>query len=332
MTEPGLSIVVPTRNREQRLQATVSAILRQTYPEERRELIVVDDGSTGDTARLVRALGEAGVTYVRQPHLGAAAARNTGAARAAGDLLVFVDDDIELLPDAVEGMVEAHRRRPHAVIVGRLSSAEPQNRFQELQVIPERRGAPGCAEIGPGECLTGLLAIARSEFFALGGFQDPTGGWPSWDDVDLGYRASRAGLSILRSSEARGVHHDESSTSLERTAERWYCASKAAVRLFRRHPGIQDSLPFYRDKLPIRWRRDPPVLIARKAARSAISVRVLLEIVARIAPVLVHARLPAFAVRPLCGYVISGSMWHGIRAGIEAYGPFDRGTVSTPRC
>lgn len=42
--------------------------------------------------------------------------------------------------------------------------------------------------------MTGLIAIKKSDFFGLGMFQDPTGGWPNWDDVDFGYRAVKVGF------------------------------------------------------------------------------------------------------------------------------------------
>src|SRR6266496_2945788 len=139
------------------------------------EVLVIDDGSRDDTPELAGALGEAGIVYVRRPHAGATATRNTGAAYAKGELLVFVDDDVELMPDAVGMLASAHRKWRRAVVVGHLLSPAPENRYQRLRVIPERIVSNGYSEIECVECFTGLLSVNREAFFALGRFQDPTG-------------------------------------------------------------------------------------------------------------------------------------------------------------
>ena len=246
-----VSVIIPTRNRSRRLQATLAAVSRQAFPGGHVEVIVVDDGSDDETPLVARALAMPGVEYVRQPHGGACAARNKGAASARGQLLVFVDDDVELMPDAIAMLAAAHRHCPGAVVFGRLVRPEPANRYERLQVFPEPDVVSGDTRVDCTQCLTGLLSIGREEFFALGQFQDPTGGWPSWDDIAFGYRALNAGIALVRTSDARGVHHDESSSSLQGTARRWQAASEAAIRLFSRYPDLQDRFPFYRDKLPI---------------------------------------------------------------------------------
>jgi len=319
VSRPRVSVVVPTHNRHERLAATLAAVLGQEGREE-TEVLVVDDGSDDETPRVVAALAGSGVSYLHQPHGGASAARNRGARAAHGALLLFVDDDVELLPDAVAALVEAHRAFPHAVVVGHLFSPEPANRYEWLGVLPDRETAAGINPVDCTECLTGLLAVGREQFLALDGFEDPTGGWPSWDDVDFGYRAQRAGLQLLRTSEAQGIHHDESATSLAATARRWQAASESAVRLFARHPDLRGAFPFYRDKLPIAWGSDPATLVARKLARGAVSSRPALRVTRPLADLSVRGSWPGGIARPLCGCVVSGSMWQGLRRGIEASG------------
>lgn len=320
MTQPNVSLIIPTRNRHKRLAATLSAVSCQTYPSENIEVLVVDDDSSDQTAWVVEASTDRVVDYVRQSHGGACAARNIGAGRARGELLIFVDDDVELMPDAVASLVTAHRDWPHTVIVGHLISPEPANRFQRLGVIPEHEVLAGCVPVECTKCFTGLLSVGREEFFALGQFQDPTGGWPSWDDIDFGYRALEAGVTLISTSEARGIHHDQSAASLQATARRWRAASETAVRLFMRHPGLQQSFPFYRDKLPITWGRDPSSLVVRKLLRSLVSSRPCLEVVEQIADLFIRNDWPARLTRPLCGCVISGYMWRGLRDGITTNG------------
>jgi hypothetical protein len=224
------------------------------------------------------------------------------------------------MPDAVANFMTAHRDRPHAVILGHLLTPEPGNRYERLRVISEREVLPGYGPVECTECLTGLLSIGREDFFALGEFRDPTGGWPSWDDIDFGYRALEAGVKLIRTSEARGIHHDESAASLRGTALRWRSASETAVQLFTRYPDLQQRLTFFRDKLPISWGRDPSSLIVHKLLRSLISSGPSLEIVEQIAELFIRNEWPARLTRPLCGCVISGYMWRGLRDGITANG------------
>ena len=90
------SVVIPTFNRSALIQETLNSILAQNRPFE--EVIVVDDGSTDDTAQVMAARYPA-CCYIVQPHRQVQRARNTGIAAANGDWVVFCDSDDLLTPD-----------------------------------------------------------------------------------------------------------------------------------------------------------------------------------------------------------------------------------------
>src|SRR5262245_46652484 len=105
---PHVSIVLPTFNRSRFLPAAFKAIGSQQIAS--WELIVVDDGSTDDTRRLVDELASsiaAPVKYIFQANQGAYGARNTGVDAATGDLLAFYDSDDVWLPHHVGSCVAA---------------------------------------------------------------------------------------------------------------------------------------------------------------------------------------------------------------------------------
>lgn len=107
MAAPTISVVIPVYNGAGTIARAIESVLAQTY--QAHELIVVDDGSTDDTAAVVADFG-ARVRYIRQPNSGVSAARNAGAAAATGDWLAFLDADDWYYPD---------RLRWHAQWIGR---------------------------------------------------------------------------------------------------------------------------------------------------------------------------------------------------------------------
>lgn len=108
MTQPSISVIVPTYNRADDLPGAVESILRQTVSV--AEVIVVDDGSTDDTPEVIRAL-PGPVRGFRQPNQGPAAARNLGMREAVGDVVAFLDVDDRWDPKKSEvqlAVLEAH--------------------------------------------------------------------------------------------------------------------------------------------------------------------------------------------------------------------------------
>ena len=106
-----ISAVIPAYNRGALIGRAIESVLAQSRPPE--EIIVVDDGSTDDTAERVRAFGDR-VRYVFQPNGGGAAARNRGVEEARGEWIAFLDSDDTWLPEHLRLMeaaiVQTHGR------------------------------------------------------------------------------------------------------------------------------------------------------------------------------------------------------------------------------
>ena len=88
---PDITVVLCTYNRADRVERAVRAILGQEAAD--LELVVVDDGSTDDTAAVLGSIDDERMRVIRRPNGGLSAARNTGLAAARGDWVVFIDDD-----------------------------------------------------------------------------------------------------------------------------------------------------------------------------------------------------------------------------------------------
>ncbi len=91
---PSVSVIVPTRERPERLRRCLDSILAAAYPGERREVIVVDNAPSSDVTRALLETSFPSVRYLREDAPGSASARNHGIARAGGDIVAFTDDDV----------------------------------------------------------------------------------------------------------------------------------------------------------------------------------------------------------------------------------------------
>src|SRR5947207_2978022 len=113
MASADLSVIIPTHNRAALLSECLRALEAQSAPRDAFEVLVLDDGSTDETRRMLegRPFDLRLRSYFR-PHGGANAARNHGAAAAAGRLLLFLGDDMLAAPDLVAAHLGAHARCP----------------------------------------------------------------------------------------------------------------------------------------------------------------------------------------------------------------------------
>ncbi|RYE28903.1 MAG: glycosyltransferase family 2 protein, partial [Sphingobacteriales bacterium] len=90
MTNPGISVIIPCYNRADLIGETLESVLIQTL--KASEVIVVDDGSTDDSVKVVEAFGR-NVRLIRQTNQGPGTARNTGFAASSGGFIQFMDSD-----------------------------------------------------------------------------------------------------------------------------------------------------------------------------------------------------------------------------------------------
>lgn len=113
MTLPLVSVIIPCFNQAQFLGEAIESALGQTY--QRVEIVVVDDGSTDDTAAV--AARYPGIRCVRQTNQGPARARNGGIRQSRGALAVFLDADDRLLPTALAAGCQELERLPECAFV-----------------------------------------------------------------------------------------------------------------------------------------------------------------------------------------------------------------------
>lgn len=112
MTPPTVSVITPCYNGARFIAATLRSVVEQTRPP--LEAIVIDDGSTDDSAAIAESIGPP-VRVIRQSNQGESAARNRGLREARGTHVLFLDADDMLAPEALERLVPALQDRPGSV-------------------------------------------------------------------------------------------------------------------------------------------------------------------------------------------------------------------------
>lgn len=146
------------------------------------------------------------VQVVQTRSAGAAAARNEGAERAVGDILVFVDSDVEIRPDALSRIRSAFKEDPSLTAVfGSYDDNPPDagvgSQFRNLLHHHVHQESAGAATT----FWAGLGAIRRDAFLEAGGFDERYTG-ATMEDIELGMRISAAGGRIVLDPWLRGTH------------------------------------------------------------------------------------------------------------------------------
>lgn len=113
MKAPFFSVLIDAYNYGHYVEEAVSSVLTQDFPREEREILVVDDGSTDDTAARLRKFGNA-IRYVYKSNGGQASAFNYGFANARGEVIAFLDADDVWLPQKLSRIYETFQQNPDA--------------------------------------------------------------------------------------------------------------------------------------------------------------------------------------------------------------------------
>lgn len=124
---PKVSVIIPTYNYGKHIRKAIDSVLAQTYQD--IEIIVVDDGSTDDTRKIIQSNYGSHVRYFFQENIGAPAARNLGIKRSSGEYIIFLDADDFLDPNQVSLFMSQSKKYPDTIIYG------PWIKFLETDTI-----------------------------------------------------------------------------------------------------------------------------------------------------------------------------------------------------
>jgi cellulose synthase/poly-beta-1,6-N-acetylglucosamine synthase-like glycosyltransferase len=183
------SIIIPTFNGSSRIGNCLDSLVKQTVGRN-IEILVVDDGSTDNTANVIR--GHSSVRLIVQANAGPASARNRGALEAQGEILLFTDDDCVPMPDWLEAMLSPFTD-PEVVGakgVYRTHQRSLVARFVQIEYEDKYRLMAGQRTIDFVD--TYSAAFRRDRFLEMTGY-DTSFPVACAEDIELSYRMSARG-------------------------------------------------------------------------------------------------------------------------------------------
>lgn len=265
MHNPYISVVIPTYNRVEKLEKCLRALQGQTLSQDSFEVIVVDDGSTDTTQKLLNQWEEDWplLKTIHQNNAGQGKARNKAIGEASGQIILFIGDDIYGSQNFLQEHVKFHQKNPEK----ELACLGLTNWDETSEITPFMEwltnGGPQFAynNLIPNEetdfwhFYTSNISI-KKELLEKDSF-DPDFKAYGFEDIELGYRLAKKGMKIIYTPGALAVHdHFMEESSLK---NRMINIGKSAV-LFQKKQKELQVLPRGPKKIILRTLSTWPII------------------------------------------------------------------------
>ncbi len=271
-----LSVILPTYNRKEKLQACLAHLAYQSLPANRWEIIVVDDGSSDGTEEVLRNFPKClHLEYIRQDHAGAGAARRAAVERARGQYLLLIKDDTTPYDTFLSNHLKAQaelRGEKVAVLGHRCSTLDATQRALTLfwagnpllfaeAALPQKLQGEKC------HFFAHSLSVSREAVLAAGSF-DPA--FQHGEDIELGVRLRAMGYRVEHHEEAKADHNHLDLRARDLAAKACVCGA-IQYQLFRKHNHLLENGlgPFGKLDWNARKRIEDKVVTTRNQAQIA---------------------------------------------------------------
>ena len=245
------SVVIPTCNRLDMLLRVLDALEAQTDAPE-FEVIVVNDGSTDETDRVIGQ--RSGITFRTQENSGPGAARNHGVALSNGKFVVFIGDDTVPEPRFLAEHAGVHRQSdddPLLACLGYTGWPRGERVTAFMDYINDYGLQFGYKLIEDGDVVPFNFFYTSNISISCGLLAtvpfDTTFPAAAWEDIELAYRLDQLGLKIRYNAKAITRHHHP--MTVDSFARRQYTVGKSGAIFYRKHPdlghflGVHDPTP-----------------------------------------------------------------------------------------
>lgn len=247
-----ISVIIPTCNRARLLKRVLAALAEQTHPADATEIIVVDDGSSDDTAMIVADSARSTrlrLHFQRQRNAGPASARNAGIQMASHPLLVFLGDDTIPTRDFLERHEQYHRAYNNdgaLAVVGYTTWPAEMRTTPFMRFAGEHGPQFGYARMRPRISLphhrfyTSNLSFSRELIKSLAHPFDIDFPSAMWEDTELAYRLSKRGMVLHYLPEAVAYH--DHPTDIAASCRRFREVGRLSRLVLAKHPELVGEL------------------------------------------------------------------------------------------
>jgi GT2 family glycosyltransferase len=209
---PKVSVVIPTRNRCALLAEAIERIESQTVARTVYEVIVIDNDSTDDTRQVLeqKARTYSNLRFGVQEKPGAAATRNAGLRLANGDVILFIDDDVQAESDLVQAHLDCHHENPNVSVIGAVimpwdNTSDPFLRYlRDHRILNPYTPSKGALDFSYYH--TCNVSTPTQTLLNVGGFNENFNVY-GMEDIELGYRLEKADCRMVFAPKARALHY-----------------------------------------------------------------------------------------------------------------------------
>jgi len=187
---PFFSVIIPSYNRAALLPRAIQSVIHQTFDD--WELLVVDDGSTDDTAQQVAVFNDPRIRYLYQNNQGVCVARNTGAHHAKGEYLVFLDSDDYATSNWLHDF--DHLLKTHAVDLVFCDMKRVNLTDDSYKIVRALYPFRDTEYTQAGFFMSGTFAVTVAFFSEIGGF-DPVLRYSEF--TEFGFRCQAKGFNRM---------------------------------------------------------------------------------------------------------------------------------------
>ena len=234
-----ISVIIPTYNRSDTIREVLEHLSSQSLDKNDYEIIIVDDGSTDSTDKIVKKFiqenKDLNIKFFKQKNSGPAKARNAGIKNSIGRILVIIGDDIICPRDFLKNHIKAHKTKNIAVTGDQIWTKKP-NEFMKL-LVDNESATKRKNNLGIGGFCTANVSIER-KWLQQELFDEDMGF--GFEDSELGYRLMKKGVRMVFDSSTKVYHKHY--YDLEAFRKRQKTSGKNVPLFVKKHPELKSTI------------------------------------------------------------------------------------------
>jgi len=235
-----VSVVIATYNRKNILEKCLECLFNQDYPRDKYQIVVVDDGSTDGTDRMVKQKKDkckCSLIY-SQSHQreGQSKARNKGILLSEGKVIIFIDSDSLAPPWFIKEHLRMYKDNPNIIVDGPAITVTGENNLINPPFCSPLIRTLAFLDFGGAVFITANTSCLKENLIKAGRFDEEFGKGFGWLDRELGLRLIKMGLKRVKNRRAYVLHYQIEKKNLTFLAKKRKDRGENAILYYKKHP------------------------------------------------------------------------------------------------